>query len=378
MIKTAKLTSLLFILVFPILPFSCARKLSSVFDGNDCVKRTDISRSVFKSEQHHFHFKDFPNDSITLTYLGCGGFSISRNERIILIDPFFSNPNFLFKASSLVKMKTKTKMVDYGMAKIPGFSKNKVAAILVSHSHYDHLMDVPYVYENYADANGTTIYCSQSSKNMINEVGELKKDNIIALNYKTSSIHDIGESFLLADGTIRITPVLSEHAPHYKGIKMYKGDAKPKHKYTESLDRTRAGWWKEGETYAFLIDFLAPTGDIEFRIYIQSSAANPQNGWLHPQIKDQHAVNLAILGIASFGYVNHYPESLIDHLKPQKLILCHWEDFFKKYDRTTPKRVRFTKVHEAIRRVDLVYPYLKNQEEQFILPHPGVSVTCSN
>lgn len=372
-----KLCSLFFTVTFLLFTFSCARKLSSAFDKEECVKRTNIPSSIFKSEQHLFYFKDFANDPITITYLGCGGFSIARSEHIVLIDPFFTNPNLLFKASSFCKMKTKADMVDYGMAQIPDFNKEKVAAILVSHSHYDHLMDVPYVFDNHTNTAQIHIYCSQSSKNMINGVGEIKATNITTLNYKTSSVDSVGDTFSLANGAIRITPILSEHAPHYKGITMYKGDAKPKHKYTESLDRTRAGWWKEGETYAFLIDFLAPTGNIEFRLFIQSSASNPQNGWLNPQLKDQHAVNLAILGIASFDYVNHYPESLIDHLQPEKLILCHWEDFFKKYDRKTPKRVRFTKVHEAIRRVDLVYPYKNNQEEQFVLPYPGVSVTCA-
>ncbi|MFK8037284.1 MAG: MBL fold metallo-hydrolase [Crocinitomicaceae bacterium] len=364
------------LLLFSIM--ACARRLDSVFDKHDNVKRTEIPSTVFKHKDYGFNFKDYDKSPIAITYLGCGGFSIKRNDNTVLIDPFFTNPGPL-KGAGVCKMKTKTEKVSIGMANIPNFVNENVAAILVSHSHYDHLMDVPYVYDRYTNPGETEIYCSQSSKNMINGVGKIEAEKITTLNYETSSVNQIGDRFFLAEGSIRITPILSEHAPHYKSIKMFEGDAKPKHKYTEPLDRSRAGWWKEGETYAFLIDFLSPTNSdsIEFRIFLQSSAANPQNGWLHPDLKVEHPVNLALLGIASFDYVDHYPESLIDHLEPEKLVLCHWEDFFKKYDRKKPKRVRATKVREAIRRVALVYPHSNNKEEQFILPYPGVTINCS-
>ena len=51
-------------------------------------------------------------------------------------------------------------------------------------------------------------------------------------------------------GNIRFLPVLSEHAPHFRGIKVYGGHlAGP----ATSLPR-RASGWKEGEPLAFLID----------------------------------------------------------------------------------------------------------------------------
>ena len=59
---------------------------------------------------------------------------------------------------------------------------------------------------------------------------------------------------------------------------MYKGDAKERIKYKSTLSKSRTNWWKEDEIYAFVIDYLSNTQEIEFRIYIQSSVANMPHG----------------------------------------------------------------------------------------------------
>ncbi len=88
---------------------------------------------------------------------------------------------------------------------------------------------------------------------------------------------------------------------------MYKGDVKERIKYKSTLSKSRANWWKEGEIYTFVIDYLSNTQEIEFRIYIQSSVANMTHGWLSSQIKEEFEVNITILGIASANNVENYP-----------------------------------------------------------------------
>ena len=48
----------------------------------------------------------------------------------------------------------------------------------------------------------------------------------------------------------------SEHAPHFNGLKMFRGSY---HKDLQRLPRRAAGW-REGQTLSYLIDFLERPG----------------------------------------------------------------------------------------------------------------------
>ena len=81
-----------------------------------------------------------------------------------------------------------------------------------------------------------------------------------------------------------------------------------------------------------------------------------------------------MFGAASFSYVNDYPEPLLEYLKPERLIICHWEDFFVKYNRKKKKKVRFTNIKKYLYNVNKVYPWKIDGVEKFILPKPGTII----
>jgi hypothetical protein len=115
-------------------------------------------------------------------------------------------------------------------------------------------------------------------------------------------------------------------------------------------------------------------GKPDFRIYLLSSASSPPDGFIHEEILTEHKVNLAILGAASSGNVQNYPQGILQHLKPEKLIIAHWEDLFKPYQHTPSRLIRATKFKKLIPGINEVYPWKVEDEQQFYMPVPGVFV----
>ncbi|MBL4593375.1 MAG: MBL fold metallo-hydrolase [Flavobacteriales bacterium] len=373
-----KHNSYFFLLATVTILTSCGRSVNSLFKG-EVVKNTNVGKSFYKnsSDPYTFKYDSLKGSELQITYLGCGGFNIKRGGKSILIDPYFSNQPLLFKLFfsklGFRTIQSDTATINKELSKF--HQNHKASSIWVSHSHYDHLLDVPYVYEQYTNQGDSTIFCSQSGVNLLSSVNTINANNTIALNKNLTTYEKMGKQYYTADGTIRVTPIASAHAPHlFWNIKFYEGKGKVHDKYKTSLSKSRSDWWKEGIPLSFLFDFLDDEGNIEFRIFLQTSAAPATKGFIPKSLLNQHRVNLAIFGAASFGYVEGYPEPLLKYLNPERLIICHWEDFFVKYNRKKKKTVRFTNIKKYIYNVNEVYPWKVDGVEKFILPNPGTII----
>lgn len=360
------LTFLLIVIIFS----ACSKRINSLFKDDRVKQSTSpyVSKEVYKAAPYQIT-NTTGTQEIKLTYLGAGGFYIRNQHAGILIDPFFSNTRFLSVPSFGVK--TKKQNVEFALASFKDLEE-KVKAVFISHGHYDHLMDAPYVVEKYLSFK-PSIYTSTSGVNMINQIPGITAINLqlkpITSQYKLGRYYD----FTSGSGKITIWPIATSHAPHLANIRLYDGESK-KHALKKSIQRRRAGRWKLGQAFSYLVDFKDTMGKITYRIYIQSSAAPPKYGYLHPDLKDDHRVDLAILGAASFGNTNDYPEALVDHLQPDRVLICHWEDFFVRYKRKNKRLVRFTNVRTFINRLNAVFPYQITKEERFTMPKPGVDI----
>jgi len=356
----------------------CGRSVNSLFKGN-VVKHTNIGKTVYKNDTLAYTFKydSLKGNELQITYLGCGGFNIERDNKSILIDPYFSNQPVLFKLLfskiGFRTIKSDTKTIDNELSKF--YQDHKASSIWVSHSHYDHILDVPYVFEQYTARGDSSIFCSLSGVNLLSSVNTISTNNLVSLDSNITTYEKLGKQYYTADKTIRVTPILSAHAPHlFWNIKFFKGEGKTHHKYTSSLSKSRSDWWKEGMPFSYLFDYLDESGNIEFRIFIQTSATTPFKGFMPKALLEQHPVNLAMLGAASFDYVDNYPDTLLNYINPERLIICHWEDFFVNYNRKNKKKVRFTNIKKYLYRVNEIYPWKVDGIEKFILPKPGTMI----
>lgn len=306
--------------------------------------------------------------TLQIKYLGVGGFVLQRGHDVILTAPFFSNPSLLRVGLSTLGLWPIQADPQQIKAFLPSMAE--VAGILVGHAHYDHLMDIPYI------AQGRTpqarIYGSITMKNILSAV--LSEERLVALDAEAADPHGApGRWQPVIKERIRIMAVKSAHAPHrcLLGsrfcVKLFQGMVEePLH----TLPRTAWGW-KEGQTFAYLIDFLDAHGAIAFRIHYQDAASPPSYGF-PPQLPphDQKRVDVAILCVPGYREVQEYPEKLIRAIQPRLVVLAHWENFFRSLT-GDPEDLQVvpggTDPNEFITRLQTALP----DDAEWILPRPG-------
>lgn len=270
-------------------------------------------------------------DKVVVQYLGVGGVLITHGDDVVLTAPLYSNPNLLeFLMDHEVR--TDTALVD----KLLPAGAAKAKAIVVGHSHYDHLMDVPYVALH--GAKGAKIYGSETTRHLLAEIlPDLKKvgSDVVALDGQAHDPHRQQGEWVDVSPTIRLMAILSEHSDQTAANLL--GVSLPFHFGRGKVDKDRSelprttSQWAEGTVFSYVIDFRDPSGKkTVFRIYYQDSGANKDIGYLPDHVKrDGKAVDLAILCVGGvFDRLTRHPEGILEDTRPRFALLTHWEDFF--------------------------------------------------
>jgi len=298
-----------------------------------------------------------PADALDLTYLGAGGFLMHWNGHAIMTAPFYSNPGLAHVGLGF-PISPNTKLIDAHLPPV-----DDVEAILVGHSHYDHLMDAVYVGETHAPR--AVFYGNETMAHILASRPKLH-GRYVALDAQAGDWWQAGTWQYVADRSIRFMALRSEHAPHFMGIKMFGGDVDED---LSHLPRTAYGW-KEGQTFAFLIDFLGPDGKPRVRLHYQDAGSNPPAGLIPPpDLLDNEPVDVAILCVASFGEVSDYPETVVHQLRPHTVILGHWESFFRSPDRPL-RAVPFTDTKQFALRLTSALP----DDARWYTPRPDAKL----
>ena len=289
---------------------------------------------------------------VILTYLGVGGWILRSDRGAVLTAPLFSNPSLL--DAGLAPIEADPDRIE---AHLPDVSD--ASAILVGHGHYDHLMDVPYVATNRSER--AIIYANATSAHQIAPFG--LGDRVRVVTAEAGSAEAPGQWIDIADG-VRMMPLVSDHAPHLAGITLYSGVR------TRDLPHPprSASEWLDGETLAFLIDFLNADGSVALRVYYQDAVPSPPFGFA-PPLDDGVGVDVAIIVPATYAEVSWHPEALLENLQPRFVLLCHWENFFEPPSRP-PEPVPFTLLPDFVARLDRALP----EGGEWVLPTAGASL----
>lgn len=290
---------------------------------------------------------------VEMQYLGNGGWLIRRGGDAIATAPYVTQtPWYALALPAEPDMALINRVIPV---------MHDVGMILVGHGHYDHAFDLPYVAATKAPR--AKIYGGRTVVNTLAAVPELAgRLETIELSAAATSgrpgtwIYDRGRN-------VRVMPLRSTHAPHYAGIKVIPTG-------TVDTRQTKLPWspllWKEGETFAFLIDFLDGP-NVAFRIYYQDAASRPGTGVI-PQLdaRDEAQVDVAILCVAAFDQVKDNPEHILANVKPRSIIGGHWEDFVSRDYGDRPLRpAPGTSLEDFNRRVRAASP------RPLYLPEPG-------
>jgi hypothetical protein len=335
-------------------------------------------------------------EMVQVRFLGVGGFSIRRGEDVILTAPLYSNPS----AQELDSRRNLTPKVD----RIERFHPRigGVKAILVGHAHYDHLMDVPYVWAKTPDA---TIYGNTSTKNILagyapgaagGDVPRIPPGKVVSLDHAGENVVDYrmclqnqgpaelvrsrstedptGEWVRVPGANIRIRALCSAHPAQILSII---------HLWPGCIHRprfappTRSEDYQEGETLAYLIDFLGDDGLTPvFRIYYQDAPTAATIGQVPPALTAEKPVDLALLCVGNFFAVER-PTHIVENTKAPYIILTHWEDFFRPQDQRL-KGIPFAKVRRVLQEVEKAAPgaevYVPAPQTVFHLRKRGAGV----
>jgi hypothetical protein len=269
-----------------------------------------------------------PASGVYVKFLGVSGFLIQHGEHSVLTAPFYSNPTLGEVATQPVH--TDHRLVDALLPDVAG-----VDVILSGHSHYDHLMDVPYI--ALTKATRARILGNDAMLRLLHSIdpsgGRMSSLEPKATGKSAASCPD--DAAFEAPG-LRIWPVLSEHSHQFRFRVPLLPDRllPPVHLWRGTVLQDlpalpeRPGDWVEGTTLAYLIDFLDPAGGVSFRVYYQDSGTRDPYGFPSRCLLDKHPVDLAILCVGGSETVKEHPAAIVSWLKPRFAIAAHWEDFF--------------------------------------------------
>ena len=281
---------------------------------------------------------DHTPKTVQIRFLGVGGFLVQRGTDVVMTAPFYTNPDETFLLGTKQVQPNKSLIKEL----LPARWVKDTAAILVGHTHYDHFMDVPYVATELAK--DAVLYGSVTMKqlamapgNKVDETRIVTVSNVGGqdfVDYRQCSVepkegcHYLAGSsgdWIKVNARVRIRALCSRHAP-VPGLGVpFKGCLS-----SLPLEPKRAGDWKLGDTYAYLIDFLdSTTGKPDFRVYYQDSATAPTFGFVPPELTIDKRVDVALLCGAGFNAVKDNPERIMKNTDPRYVIFGHWENFFK-------------------------------------------------
>jgi L-ascorbate metabolism protein UlaG (beta-lactamase superfamily) len=340
--------SIVVVLIASIALMSCAHKVSK-FYPEIIPKRMNTTISVGKNNKH----------SVNLTYLGCGSMIIEQDGDAIITDPFFSNQKL---SKMWGKVATDPEQFELWKGRVQSqASKGMVRAGLVSHTHYDHVMDLPTLLQSHYFPNMQAVYGnSYLPQMMVNFV----KDGVNVQSLKT-------DQWIEVTPKIRFMAIESSHAPQTgKKLRMNGPfDAEYfKENLTWSNEKLKTKKWTAGTTYSFLVDFIQ--GDT-VRFFIQTSASQYPAGRPPKDELQKKKVDVAVLCYASTLNVTDYPKAIVNDINPSKLVIVHWEDFFREAKSDDDvKLVRKTNSRRARRRFD----ELGKKKDFFVMPKPGTKI----
>lgn len=228
---------------------------------------------------------------VRVTFLGVSTLLFDDGDTAILIDGFFSRPGLLQTALMRIEP-DKPRIVE----SLRRAGVERVAAVFVVHSHYDHAMDAPEV----ARRSGALLVGSESTAN-VGRGGGLAEERIRVVRG--------GET--LTFGRWRVTVIPSRHFPHGMAMGEIGAPLRPP---------ARAADYLEGGSFSVLLD----NGERSF--LVQGSA-----GYLPGALRGRRA-EIVFLGIGGLGsrddaYRDEYWREVVASVGARRVIPIHWDDF---------------------------------------------------
>jgi L-ascorbate metabolism protein UlaG (beta-lactamase superfamily) len=268
--------------------------------------------------------------ALSIRYLGVGGFLLSRGDDVVLAAPMYTNPSLLEVVADH-EIRPDAERVDRLLPR----EADAAGAILVGHSHYDHLLDVSVIAR--ARAKSARIYGSGTLAHLLAPFADLAP-RVEVVDAKAAHDAHAGQWIPVGRG-VRLLALRSEHSTQVTLNVPFTNQPIPIHLWRGTVVEDRAtpparpSEWAEGEVYAYLVDFLDVAGRPQYRVYYQDSGTNPRKGYVPEAVIAEKRVDVALLCVGGdFHRLRRHPEGIIENTRARDVVLGHWEDFFVPQD----------------------------------------------
>lgn len=232
-------------------------------------------------------------NNIRVTWLGTAGAFITDGKTGILIDPYVSRFGMIRVGLGL-PLNPDRELIKKWAEKL---GKENITAVIVSHSHFDHVADAPY----FALEADVPLIGTESTINVGRGAGMTERKLIAVNPEQTVQIGDFNVKFLE-----------SVHGPALFGRVPYQGIIdKP------LVPPAKAGDYRLGGVFSLLITH--PYGTI-----IHHGSAGYK-----PGMYDNIEADVLLLGIAGRGDTRQYIENVILKTKARLVVPVHIDNFFK-------------------------------------------------
>lgn len=215
-------------------------------------------------------------DALFFRWLGVGGIQLRWRERVLLIDPFLTRPSL--KEVLWQPLRPNTELLQ---RELP-----QAEAILITHAHYDHLMDTPEIMRQ----SGACAFGSENAVRLLRATGVSKEKCISIQN---------GEILEISPFQIHVIEGKHIFVPFFTPTQLPQEFAPPQRPWDYKMDRC----------FSFLIANTDPSILVWHSVRVDGA------------IPAQVLVFDAELSFATL-------EQLLRLVKPRLLIPIHWDDFF--------------------------------------------------
>ena len=232
-----------------------------------------------------------PAGHLRVTFMGVSTLLLTDGGVSLLIDGFFSRPGKLPTLFGKVEPDPDLIVRSLERAEI-----SRLAAVIVVHSHYDHVMDAPEV----AKRTAARLVGSESTAN-VGRGAYLQAHRMIV----------VGDDETLNLGRYRVRLIKTSHFPHGQAMGEIVKPLVPPARATDYL---------EGGSYSVLVEHG------ERSLLIQASAGFVE-GALDEVRADVVFLGLAGLGTRDDAYRDAYWREVVDAVEARRVIPIHWDDF---------------------------------------------------
>lgn len=292
-----------------------------------------------------------PPAPLAIHGLGIQGFWFQWGDEAVLTAPLYTRQDVV-SITVNAPITRDDAAIDAGLA---GEPLDDLVAVVSGHAHYDHFIDVPHILDValnarvYTNATGRHILAALSPDRtgctsaaagpVIDRTRVVAMDDALASHTDYTNCPDQRPDGAPIEGTwLEVSP----HVRMKAFCSMHPAQIGPYHFGAGAIDRDQcdlpaaASGWLEGQTLAFLVDFLDDHGAPVYRVYYQDAPTNAPSGHVPAATLADKPVDVAILCVGSSDAVTDQPAAILANVQPRFALSGHWEDFFQPVGSTAP------------------------------------------